>query len=449
MKAVITPEEASRLDEISQVPIAELMERAGRAVALEAARMGMGYGSHVAVLAGTGNNGGDAYVAARHLRRRGVGVTVHRLGPPKTDPAQAAAELARSEGVAITSLGRSLPADLVVDGLFGGGYRSGAPEAVASWMSAGRTLAIDIPSGVDPSDGRVSGPALVAERTVTFDYLKIGHVLGEGPDHCGEVVVSRIGLGDAEPALFLAEVDDAPLPSRPRTAHKWSAGSVLVVGGARGMTGAALLAGRAALQFGAGAVGLAVPDDTASLAASSAPELLHYPIDSLPDRFDTLVIGPGLGADHDELARKAIESWEGTVVVDADALGLASLSHRGRMIVTPHAGEFERMTAEKASSVAAAALARELGAVVVLKGNPTLVTDGGVPWVVDRGGPELATIGTGDVLAGMIAALATAGLEPLAAARSAAYWHGEAGRRLAATTTVTARRLIGEIGRLR
>jgi NAD(P)H-hydrate epimerase len=284
---------------------------------------------------------------------------------------------------------------------------------------------------------------------VTFQYLKTGHVLADGPDYCGEVSVAPIGLSEAEPTLKLTEASDAPLPTRARTAHKWSSGSVLVVGGAIGMTGAAVLAGKAALAFGAGAVGLAVPEESASVAAAAAPELLHHSLESVPDRYGTLVVGPGLGRDHGEQARKLIESWSGPVVVDADALAQVSTRHAGQLVVTPHSGEFKRIAGAPAGPDAAVALAKRLEATVLLKGNPTFITDGTTPWVVDRGGPELATIGTGDVLAGMLGSLLAIGMAPATAARSAAYWHGEAGRLLAQTRTVTARGLVDEIGRLR
>lgn len=454
MQSIINPEEAARLDRESSFPVADLMERAGAAVASAAVRMGMVYGSRVIVLAGVGNNGGDAYVAGRYLRRRGIFVSVQALAPPRTEEAKAAATAARAAKIRIEPIGPPTPfdkhGDLVIDGLFGGGFRSGLPESVAGWIrTPARVLSIDIPSGVDPANGNADGDAFVAERTVTFDYLKTGHVLGSGPDHCGELTVASIGLGTARPDLLLTEEEDAPLPVRKRTAHKWNAGSVLIVGGAVGMTGAATMAGKAALAFGAGAVGVAVPEDASSTAAAQAPELLHYPLDSIPDRFETLVIGPGLGADHDELARKLIESWEGSVVVDADGLRLVTDRHQGALVVTPHAGEFTRMTGAEPSPAAAGDLAKRINGVVLLKGNPTFVADGGVPWVVNRGGPELATIGTGDVLAGMTGALLACGVDPLTATRSASYWHGVAGSNLAATTTVTSPGLIAEIGRLR
>jgi hydroxyethylthiazole kinase-like uncharacterized protein yjeF len=463
MRPIIAPAEAGRLDQNSAEPVEVLMERAGRGVALAAVGMGAGYGTRVSVLAGPGNNGGDGYVAARLLRRRGVGVEVLTLGDPQTAAAIAARELARSAGVPITALGSPHPTDLLIDALFGGGFRAGLPPLVRDWISARHpVLAVDVPSGLDPATGVIAEAAFQASRTVTFHALKVGHVIGSGPEACGDVTVVDIGLEGGDPELFLTDEIDAPRPLRLRTAHKWSAGSVLVVGGAAGMTGAAVLAGKAALGFGAGAVGLAVPEESSQVAAAAAPELLHYSLDDLPERYDVLLIGPGLGIDRADLAVKLLSDWDGPVVVDADALaavtpgrtlakakGPRDPGRKGGAVITPHAGEFERLTGQPATYSAARELAAGIGAVVVLKGNPTFVTDGDVPWVVNTGGPELATIGTGDVLAGMTAALLARGLEPVVAGRSAAYWHGRAGAELAKTRVVTALRLVDEIGAVR
>jgi ADP-dependent NAD(P)H-hydrate dehydratase / NAD(P)H-hydrate epimerase len=453
VRPIITPTEAARLDRNSTEPIDRLMERAGRAVALAAVGLGAGYGTTVTVLAGPGNNGGDGYVAARLLRQRGVGVEVLMLAAPGSDAARTALDRARGAGVPIFPLGSPHPADLVIDALFGGGFRAGLPAVVNHWIeSRPRVLAVDVPSGLDPASGEISEGAFEATRTVTFHALKVGHVVGSGPDVCGVVSVADIGLVGGEPELLLAEESDAPRPARSRTAHKWSAGSVLVVGGSMGMTGAAVLAGKAALGFGAGAVGLAVPEDAAQVAAATAPELLHYPIDDLPGRFDVLLVGPGLGVDRADFAAKLLSDWDGPVVVDADALAAVAsdrpLGGRGA-VVTPHGGEFERMTGRPPTHAAARELGAGIEATVLLKGNPTFVSDGGVPWVVNTGGPELATIGTGDVLAGMVAALLAAGEDPVVAARSAAYWHGRAAADLARTRSVTALGLCEEIGAVR
>lgn len=455
MRPVITPSEAARLDQNSLVPIDLLMDRAGRAVALAAVAMGAGYGTKVTVLAGPGNNGGDGYVAARVLRERGVGVEILSLAEPGTEPARNARARARAAGVPIFELGSPYRTDLVIDALFGGGSRSGLPGAVNDWIdSAPPVLAVDVATGLDPATGEIAGKAFRATRTVTFHALKVGHLIGSGPDVSGVVTVADIGLEGGEPELLLTEEFDAPRLSRSRTAHKWSAGSVLVVGGAPGTTGAAVMAGKAALGFGAGAVGLAVPDEASHVAAAAAPELLHYSIDDLPERYDVLVIGPGLGIERADFAAKLLSSWEGPMVIDADALAAiapdrAVHDHAGGTVITPHAGEFKRLTGQLPTYSEARQLADRIGATVLLKGNPTFVTDGCVPWVVNTGGPELATIGTGDVLAGMTAALLAGGHNPVMAARSAAYWHGRAGAQLARTRVVTALGLLEEIGTIR
>ena len=440
MIPVVTAAGAAEMDGRAADPVDVLMDRAGLAVALEAVAAGAGYGVRVAVLCGPGNNGGDGYVAARYLRRRGVGVRVEALAEPATDAARAAAGRARREGVPIAPLGRPGGADIVVDALFGGGFRRGLPEGVAAWFGTDATVvAVDVPSGLDPDTGEVSDGSFVADRTVTFGALKLGHLLAAGPGRCGIVSVVDIGLGAADPELAVVEDEDAPRPGRSPSAHKWSTGSVVVVGGSAGTVGAAVLAGRAALGFGAGSVGV-VSGEQSSI-SMQAPELLTYPPDRLGevlDRYDVAVVGPGLG-DREGLLQQVLES--GTkVVADADALTSVERlrRRRGDLVVTPHAGEFGRLAQAPAGPEGARALAQSLGGVVLLKGWPTFVTDGSTPWAVVSGGPELATIGTGDVLAGMIGALWARGLGPVEAARSAAHWHGIAAADLAAVRTVTA-----------
>lgn len=445
---MLTSSEAGRLDRESATTVTVLMERAGMAVANAAVRMGAGYGKRVVVLAGPGNNGGDGFVAAKFLHRRGAAVEVRSLGAPKSEVARSAAAHAARLGVPIRSISSPTgpPPDVVIDALFGGGFRGAIPESVVPWLDTDApVLAVDIPSGVDPDTGEVAGGAFRAALTVTFHTLSPGHLLADGPDHCGEIEVVDIGLSGGDPALLLVEESDAVLPTHSRTDHKWSAGSVLVLGGSAGMVGAAVMAARSALHFGAGAVGISTASlDTAQLLA---PEILAYPADTIPDRYDVVVVGPGLGAQSDVVAT-ALRSGR-SLVVDADALGLIPTDHRfgSRAVLTPHAGEFSRLTSEEPGPDSARRLADRLDAVVVLKGNPTIVTDGGVPRVVMTGGPELATIGTGDVLAGMIGALVARGLEPLDAAASAVFWHGVAGDDLRRTTAVTADALSTHVGR--
>jgi hydroxyethylthiazole kinase-like uncharacterized protein yjeF len=467
MKPIITPEEAARLDAAATEPVETLMERAGLGVALAAVRLGAGYGTRVLVLAGPGNNGGDAYVAARYLRRRGVAVEVRGLGYPKREgsPARSAAAAAVAAGVPVRPLGAPEPCDLLIDGLFGAGFRGEMAQPAAAWTTLPvPVVAVDLPSGLDGGDGSVRGAAFTARHTVTFHALKVGHLFGEGPDRCGSVEVVDIGMAGGEPELRLCEEADAPVPTRPRTAHKWSAGAVLVVGGSPGIAGAAALAGRAAVNFGAGYVRLACPGALQPMLAAVDPSLTTVGIGkgrafsaasagavlAAGERFDVMALGPGLGPGRQAFVAALLEGWERPLVLDADAIaaaGVAGLAARRHpTVITPHAGEFRRLTGEVADYRQAAALAGRTGAVVLLKGNPTVVA-GRERWVVASGGPELATLGTGDVLTGMLAALIARGLDSETAARSAAFRHGRAAARLAASDTVTASALAGRVGR--
>lgn len=446
------------------------MERAGLWVALAAVEMGAGYGVRVAVLAGPGNNGGDGYVAAKYLKRRGATVTVHALAYPKgvASPARKAGAAAEHAGVRMVKLDGSVPdCDLIVDGLFGVGFHGELPESVLPWLeSPAPVLAIDVPSGLNAADGTTSGPAFKAAATVTFHALKVGHIIGEGPDRCGPISVRDIGLEGGVPEMLLTEEQDAPRPSRSRTDHKWSAGSVLVVGGSPGLTGAAVLTGRAALEAGAGAVAIAVPGRWQPVVEGLTAGVMSRPIgagerfdpsdvDEVLDfgaRFDIMALGPGLGLDQDKFVAELLSRWEGPLVVDADGLNAirqpAQLENRsGPTIITPHSGEFARLSGAEANYQSASTLARAADIVVLLKGTPTFVCVSEEIWAVDTGGAELATIGTGDVLTGMVAALWAQGVEPEVAARSGAYWHGLAGRDLSQRRRVTAEELVGAVGR--
>jgi len=464
MEPILSVAQMRVVDASSELPIGSLMDVAGYSVALSASAMGVGYGSVVRVLAGAGNNGGDGLVAARHLARRGATVIVHQFAAPDDDSAAGRALVAaRSAGVRIEAFGEPRDADLVIDALFGTGLRGDLDETVVPWtQQRTRVLAIDIPSGLDGDTGLVSGSAFTAERTVTFHALKTGHVLGDGPDRCGLTEVHDIGLFGGEPSMFRFEESDVQAPVRSRTVHKWSAGSVATIGGVPGLTGAAVLSARAALATGAGVSSILTTEATARIYENLAPDLVAIQASesmtwrdhssevlSLLDGFDVLIVGPGLEPVSTVFVERLIEQFRGTVVVDAGALKalgrLHSLVDRdGPAILTPHAGEFQRLTGDPPTAEAAGWLAETTEAVVVLKGNPTVVT-GDRQVIVDSGGPELASIGTGDVLSGMIAALAARGVTALEAACSAVYLHGKAGSRLAVRRTVTAPALVDEV----
>lgn len=452
MEPVLTADEYRRVDTAYEGDLDVAMDRAGHAVALAAVRAGAGYGRRVAVLAGSGNNGGDGYVAAFYLAGRGSQVTVHALADPKTDEAARAADRAGTAGVVIRPLGEPSGEHLVIDALFGGGARAGMPESISPWLESGApVIAVDYPSGLDPNTGKVPDRAFRAEETVTFGSLKTGHLLGRGPDHCGKVTVADIGISGGTPSMYLMTEDDAVRPPRSRTTHKWDVGSVLVVGGSSGLTGAAVLAAKGALSYGAGAVAIATPDRGAVV--SNTVEFPTFPLDgALPDldRFDVIVFGPGLGDDDYALALPFLEKSKRAVI---DAGGLRPevadlLAGSGpETVLTPHSREFSRIAGVAGGTYAVRALAERLGAVVLLKGNPTRISDGGLPVIVNAGGPELATIGTGDVLSGMIAALWARGAGPLEAATTAAYYHGVAGAELSSAGPLTATDLARHVGR--
>lgn len=451
MRPVVTADEYRRVDRAFEGDLDAAMDRAGHAVALAAVRAGAGYGKKVAVLAGPGNNGGDGYVAARYLAGRGVAVTVLALGRPKTPEAKRAAESARGAGVRVTGLVEPADEDVVVDALFGGGVRGGLPAEIIPWIdSPAPVVAVDFPTGLDPNSGKVEERAFRAVETVTFGSLKTGHLLGWGPDRCGEVTVADIGIDGGNPSMFVATADDAVRPRRERNTYKWKAGAVLVVGGSTGLSGAAVLAARGAIHFGAGSVAIASPARRAVV--SNTVEFPTFELDEAVeqlDRFDVVVFGPGLAADDLPEALPVAESAS-SLVVDAGGLVpdvLAALKDREvEFVMTPHAGEFERLAGRSGGTFSVRALAGKLGGVVLLKGNPTRISDGGPPVLVTTGGPELATIGTGDVLTGMIAALMSRGVTPLDAAVTAAYYHGIAGAKISAGGPITASDLAAAVG---
>lgn len=450
MKPILTADEYRRVDKAYTGDLIQAMDRAGYAVALAAARAGAGYGKRVIVLAGPGNNGGDGYVAARYLKDRGAFVTIHALADPKTEEARDAAAKSTAASVPVLPLRGPTDADVVIDALFGGGARRGLPEEVLAWMDTpAPVVAVDYPTGLDPDTGKVEDRAFRATETVTFGALKTGHVQGDGPDHCGDVTVADIGIRGGEPSMLVAEETDAPRPTRVRRTHKWSAGAVLVLGGSSGLVGASILTGRSALNFGAGTVylGTARIDQVQQIAPELPAMTLAQAADQLK-RFDVVVAGPGLG-EKDASAVRPLLAAASRVVLDAGGLTPATLAAAKEggadVVVTPHDAEFVRIAGVDAGAYSARSFAEREGIVVLRKGNPTMVSDGGLPVLVATGGPELASIGTGDVLGGMLGALWARGLEPMQAAVSAAYWHGIAGASLAESEAVTANRLSDHI----
>lgn len=406
----------------------ELMERAGAAVAAEVLRTYPDSRRIVAVCGG-GANGGDGRIAARILREAGREVI------ETDDPANA---------------------DLVLDALFGTGFRGPPrPEAVAVIERVNAcgapVVAVDLPSGVDASTGEIAGAAVEADLTVTFHARKVGLVIAPGRFHAGRVVVADIGLESlptttvhATPALL------DRVPRRGARDTKFSSGSLLVVGGAPGTTSAAVLAASAALRADAGYVTLAVPAESLPAAEALALEpvkrgfVWEHAAETLePDvaRSSALALGPGLGRSDEAhtLVRALLDGTSLPAVVDADGLfGLEPVARDAPTVLTPHAGELARLLEVDSEWVSAhrleaAARAAELfAAVVVLKGADTIVrAPDGRTVVCDTGPPSLATAGTGDVLTGVVGAFLAKGLDPVDAAAAAAVTHGLAARAVA------------------
>ncbi len=425
------------------------------------------------VLAGPGNNGGDAWALALLAKRGGLRPRVLYFGDlqRQSDEARFFREACEGEGIPAERFGGVLgQADLIVDGLLGIGLDKPLEGELLELIQAinahpAPLLALDLPSGLHAETGRPLPVAIRAESTVTFIARKTGQFLADGPDHCGQLLFDNLGLSRAacrsEPAaLGLLEASDlAWPPPRPRNSHKYDYGSILVIGGDRDMAGATLMCGQAALKAGAGLVRLCLHPEALGSQLARAPELMCCSWDELDEhlqRASLLVVGPGLGrgAKARELLRR-LQSVELPMLVDADALKadfLEGLAAPERLL-TPHAGEAARLLGCKSSEIADdrfATLGRLVEihqAGVLLKGQDTLLAAPGLtPLLCNRGDPGMATAGMGDVLSGMIAGLWAQGMEPLQAAATAAYWQGEAARRLAETewsTSLTATRLIG------
>ncbi len=416
------------------MPGLTLMEAAGAAVARAARRFWRP--CRTLVLCGPGNNGGDGYVAARLLQLAGWPVAVAALAPPRPG-SDAAVMQARWRGPMLPfTPEEAARAGLVIDAVFGAGLARDLDDDVAATLRATRSvLAVDVPSGLDGGTGLVRGFAPRAEATVTFFRLKPGHLLFPGRDLCGRLVLADIGLPAAvlrniapptslnAPALW-RQVLRSPLAAD----HKYARGAVAIQAGP-GMTGAARLAAQAARRAGAGHVTVLAPDEaTAAVLRAGEPGVIVAA--APPPQVRCLVLGPGLPPDDDTRARvRQALAGGGAVLLDAGALTAfagAPEALRGATWITPHAGEFARVFGPGADRLAAARdAARRTGAVVVLKGADTIVAaPDGRAAINAHAPPWLATAGTGDVLAGIIAAL---GLDdPFAAACAAVWLHGEA-----------------------
>jgi hydroxyethylthiazole kinase-like uncharacterized protein yjeF len=456
-----TAAEMRAAEEKNDGPTLELMERAGTATA-DTIRSRYAAAGSAAVYCGTGANGGDGFVVARRLREAGLSVGVRLVGDEGKITGDAAENLRRARAADV-GFSDDIEPDVVVDAIFGTGF-SGKPRAEAARaidevnaLSAA-VVAIDVPSGVDASTGEAAGPAVDADVTVTFHAPKLGLAVAPGRFHAGEVVVADIGLAhdrDTQHRRVTAELLER-VPRRGQRDNKYTAGSVLVVGGSTGKTGAATMTAEASLRAGAGICTACVP---ASLATVFEQRLVEVMTRACPDedgvmtmdaadaildaaeRAGAVALGPGLGRTDGTraLVGYLLDRLDKPIALDADALW-AIAGHvdwvftRDRpTVLTPHEGELARFLGRKPEWVrgrrlhAVQAGADDVGAVVLLKGPDTLVAAPGRGVLLsDLGNPGLATAGAGDVLTGIVAAFLSKGMDPRLAAAAAAAAQGTA-----------------------
>jgi ADP-dependent NAD(P)H-hydrate dehydratase / NAD(P)H-hydrate epimerase len=487
---IVSAAEMRRLDQLTiehgtagQV----LMERAGRGATAAL----LHWFPHVRkrpviVCAGKGNNGGDGFVVARLLRRRGVRSRVALIGRKsevKGDAARNLQAFMKGRGVVdeITGVRDLAPlserigsAALVVDAIFGTGLNApvrGLPADVIELVNSSGTpvLAVDIPSGLDADRGVPLGTSVQAEATATFGFAKIGHVIYPGIEYTGALAVVDIGIDAAAldivspPTRLIQPASVAALvPRRRAEAHKGDSGHLLIMAGSRGHTGAAQLASRAALRAGAGLVTLAGPASLNAILCGAAPEVMTGMLAERDDQlgFDegqlsrllegktAVVIGPGMGthADAQRTVLWLLQHATVPVVADADALTcIASIAGpewprpKAGLILTPHPGEMARLNKTDTASVqadrvgVARAFARGRDCVLILKGARTVIADAsGAAWINCSGNPGMAVGGMGDVLSGILGALLAQALEPSEAAQLGTYVHGAAADALVA-----------------
>ena len=482
---LVTSEEMRRIDkkaiEEIGIPSIVLMENAGLKVAdaIEK-KYGPLKGKYVYIFAGSGNNGGDGMVVARHLFNQKVKAKIFLLAEKKNIKGDAATNLAIIEKMGIPmreitspafmeSLEKELAkADIVVDALLGTGAK-GAPRGLMKKVidlinkHSKNTVAVDIPTGVDADRGEVRGEAIKAEYTVSLAYPKRGLYLYPGMDYAGEIEIADIGIPTGleedkinSELLTLAGISKKLFFRKP-SSHKGSFGHLLVIAGSPGMTGAASLTALSALRVGAGLVTLGIPEDLNPILETKLTEVMTLPLPQSKDKtlckegFEkirdfsqkckAMAIGPGISSTKQtkELISTIIDQLDIPLVIDADGInvlaGELSLlkKYKAPLIITPHPGEMSRLVGASVEEIQkdrigfTMALARRIGAIVVLKGARTVIASKeGNSWVNLTGNPGMATGGSGDILTGIIGGLLTQKLSSLEAAKTGVYLHGYA-----------------------
>ena len=447
-----------------QEPGGSLMAKAGLALAALAEEIASNGADPILIVAGPGNNGGDALVAARHLKNKWHQVIVVLAADPArfpTDAAHAYQAWIDDGGSFIDSIPPNMRFSLVIDGLFGIGLQRPLEGRHAELIQqinalACPVLSVDIPSGLDADSGRIHGCVVRADYTLTFLAAKPGLYTLDGPDHAGTIVISDLGINAIEavaPSGWLLEdhMFQPALPTRKLNSHKGLYGNVVVIGGNEGMAGAALLAARAALLSGGGRIYVGLLSDGMPLLDTAQPELMLRHAGMLHEQVKAAcaVIGPGMGRSPQSL--KLLNIWlqqSVPLVLDADALQLLGrdatlkpiLQQRSHpTLMTPHPGEAAALGGLSNEEIqqdrvgAALKLAADYNAIILLKGAGTVIAEPEGRWYINStGNPGLASAGTGDVLAGILGAFIAQGVEAAEAARLGAYLHGAAADALVA-----------------
>ncbi|MFQ6008972.1 MAG: NAD(P)H-hydrate dehydratase [Candidatus Zixiibacteriota bacterium] len=475
----------------------DLMENAGRGIArcLLSGIIDTSVNEKVAVFCGKGNNGGDGFVIGRHLSQAGVHVTTYFIGPPDELSPDArlnhdrAAQLGMKL-VEVSSAGdlpENLDCDFIIDAIFGTGF-TGAPRGLSAEIIAyinryndKMIVSVDLPSGLNADTGQHEGAVVKANYTFPLALPKLGLYVSPGRELAGEIQVVPIGIPDyvvekfnLTVELITPEMVSALLPFRKPDGHKGDFGKLFVLAGSTGLTGAAAMAAKSALRCGCGLVKVGCPQTVLPTIASLAMDATTYPLPDVAKKgvlalrglgevrmlareHDAVIIGPGLGQHHEtqELVRRFLVDLDKPAIVDADGLNALAehtdiltgqVSKRAinreqqepdvRLVLTPHPGEFKRLTGEKPPPESeiqqriniAVEAARDLRCVMVLKGSPTVVTDpSGACYLNPTGNNGMATGGSGDVLSGAIGSFLAQGMSPIDAALCGVYIHGLAG----------------------